>query len=74
MSRDERKGEVPEATRGATAPSQIKSIAAGEAKQKRQYFIRSQPSGPTFDTTSPNAARLTTVPSSSEEKFRGGQD
>lgn len=59
---------------GRTAPSQIKAIASGVAKRTRQYFVRSQPSGPTFDYTSPNTARLSTVPSSAEEKFRGGQD
>lgn len=74
MARDEKSGATEVGKGGASAPSQIKSIASGAAKQKRQYFIRSQPSGPTFDTTSPNAAKLSTVPSSSEEKFRGGQD
>ena len=63
-----------ESAEGRTAPSQIKAIAAGVAKRTRQYFVRSQPSGPTFDYTSPNTARLSTVPSSAEEKYRGGQD
>lgn len=54
--------------------SQIKAIASGAAKRTRQYFVRSQPSGPTFPNETGNAAKLTTIPSSSEEKFRGGRD
>ena len=54
--------------------SQIKAIANGVAKNTRRYWIRSQPTGPTFDHATKNMARLTTVPSSSNEKFRGGQD
>lgn len=54
--------------------SQIRAIANGAAKRTRQYFIRSQPSGPSFPHATGNAARLTTVPSSAAEKHRGGRD
>lgn len=75
MANDETKpaGEQP-TTGERTGNSQIKAIASGVAKRTRQYFVRSQPSGPSFDYSSPNTARLSTVPSSAEEKYRGGQD
>lgn len=74
MANDDANPNQETAGGGRTAPSQIKGIASGAAKRTRQYFIRSQPSGPTFDYSSPNTARLSTVPSSAEEKYRGGQD
>ena len=54
--------------------SQIRKIASGEANQVRKYHVRSQPSGQMPNANRGNAASLTTVPSSSEEKFDGGID
>ena len=54
--------------------SQIREIAEGSSTRAHQYHVRSQPSGQMPSTLEGNAARLTTVPSSAEEKYRGGRD
>lgn len=54
--------------------SQIREIAEGVSTRTHQYHVRSQPSGQMPSTLEGNAAQLTTVPSSSEEKYRGGRD
>lgn len=54
--------------------SQIRDIANGVSTRTHQYHVRSQPAGQMPSTTEGNAARLTTVPSSSEEKYNGGME
>lgn len=54
--------------------SQIRAIASGEATKQRRYYKRSQPSGQSPYTQTKNAIELSSVPSSSEEKFKGGRD
>lgn len=54
--------------------SQIRAIAHGSSKRVKTYGVRSQPSGQNPFALEGNAAKLTAVPSSSEEKYRGGRD
>jgi hypothetical protein len=54
--------------------SQIQEIKEGRAMHERTYTARNQPFGPHVTLTTENAVRLTTVPSSAEEKYRGGRE
>jgi hypothetical protein len=54
--------------------SQIRQIAHGRSTREKRYGIRSQPAGQSPSATEGNAAKLTAVPSSAEEKYRGGRD
>jgi hypothetical protein len=56
------------------AKSQIQQIKEGKAMTERRYSGRLQPSGPRAPLPTKNAVRLSTVPSSAEEKYRGGRD
>ncbi|HXI13399.1 MAG TPA: hypothetical protein VNM92_12275 [Thermoanaerobaculia bacterium] len=59
---------------GGAKKSQIQQIAEGSSVTRRRYGIKSQPFGPQPATTTPNAAKLSSVASSSPEKFNGGRD
>jgi hypothetical protein len=52
--------------------SQIQEIKEGRAMRERIYSGRVQPFGPRVTLTNENAVKLTTVPSSSKEKYNGG--
>lgn len=54
--------------------SQIQAIKEGLAVTQRRYSGRLQPFGPKAPLPTRNAVLLSTVPSSSEEKFNGGKD
>lgn len=54
--------------------SQIRAIAHGSSTHTKTYGVRSQPLGQSASNKEGNAARLTTVPSSAEEKYNGGRD
>jgi hypothetical protein len=54
--------------------SQIQDIARGAAARTRKYGVRSQPTGPGKSAQEGNAAKLSTVPSSAADKYKGGQD
>lgn len=54
--------------------SQIQDIKDGRAMRERTYSGRVQPYGPRVALTSDNAVKLTTVPSSAAEKYRGGRE
>ena len=54
--------------------SQIQEIKEGRAMRERVYNNRNQPSSPKAPLPTKNAVRLSTVPSSSDEKFNGGRD
>ena len=53
--------------------SQIQQIKEGSSMTERTYNNRNQPSGPKAPLPTKNAVRLSTVPSSAKEKFKGGQ-
>jgi hypothetical protein len=53
--------------------SQIQQIKEGRAMHEKTYTARVQPYGPHVSLQTENAVRLTTVPSSSTEKYNGGQ-
>lgn len=53
--------------------SQIQQIKEGRSVNERTYNNRNQPQGPKAPLPTKNAVRLSTVPSSSAEKYRGGQ-
>ncbi len=57
-----------------TGKSQIQQIKEGRAMRERVYKNRNQPSSPQAPLPTKNAVRLSTVPSSSEEKYNGGRD
>lgn len=54
--------------------SQIQQIKEGRAMRERVWSGRLQPAGPKVQLNTENAVRLTTVPSSSEEKYKGGNE
>jgi len=54
--------------------SQIQAIKEGLSVTQRRYSGRLQPFGPKSPLPTRNAVMLSTVPSSSEEKFNGGKD
>lgn len=54
--------------------SQIQEIKEGRAMHERTFTGRVQPYGPKAALPTKNAVRLSTVPSSSEEKFNGGKE
>jgi uracil-DNA glycosylase len=54
--------------------SQIQQIKEGKSMRERVYNNRNQPSSPKAPLPTKNAVRLSTVPSSSKEKFNGGRD
>jgi hypothetical protein len=54
--------------------SQIQEIKEGRAMRERIWSGRLQPFGPHVKLDTENAVKLTTVPSSAEEKFKGGRE
>ena len=54
--------------------SQIQEIKEGRAMRERVWSGRLQPAGPKVLLTNDNAVKLTTVPSSSTEKYNGGNE
>lgn len=54
--------------------SQIQEIKEGRAMRERTYSGRVQPFGPKSNLSTANAVRLSTVPSSSDEKYKGGRE
>ena len=54
--------------------SQIQQIKEGRAMREKVWSGRLQPYGPRVDLRTENAVKLTTIPSSSEEKYKGGQE
>jgi hypothetical protein len=54
--------------------SQIQDIKEGKAMRTRTWSGRLQPAGPPAPLPTKNAVRLSTVPSSSKEKYNGGKD
>jgi hypothetical protein len=54
--------------------SQIQEIKEGKSMRTRTYSGRMQPFGPKAPLPTKNAVRLSTVPSSSKEKYDGGRD
>ena len=54
--------------------SQIQAIKEGLAVTQKRYSGRLQPFGPKAQLPTRNSVLLSTVPSSAEEKFNGGQD
>lgn len=54
--------------------SQIQQIKEGRAMHEKVWSGRLQPYGPRVDLRTENAVKLTTIPSSSEEKYKGGQE
>jgi hypothetical protein len=54
--------------------SQIQEIKEGRAMREKTWSGRLQPFGPHVDLKTPNAVKLTTVPSSAAEKYKGGQE
>jgi hypothetical protein len=54
--------------------SQIQEIKEGRAMRERVWSGRLHPAGPRVDLRTENAVKLTTVPSSAEEKYNGGKD
>ena len=57
-----------------TKKSQIQQIKEGRAMRERVWSGRLQPFGPQSNLSTKNAVDLSTVPSSSLEKYNGGQD
>lgn len=54
--------------------SQIQEIKEGLAVRQKRYSGRLQPFGPPAPLPTKNAQRLSTVPSSAEEKYNGGRE
>jgi hypothetical protein len=54
--------------------SQIQEIKEGRAMRERVWSGRLQPYGPMVQLKTKNAVNLSTVPSSSEEKYKGGNE
>jgi hypothetical protein len=57
-----------------TKKSQIQQIKEGRAMREKVWSGRLQPFGPKPNMSTKNAVNLSTVPSSSEEKYNGGRD
>lgn len=57
-----------------TRKSQIQQIKEGRAMREKTYGGKLQQSGGKPNLPTANAVRLSTVPSSSEEKYKGGRD
>ena len=57
-----------------TKKSQIQQIKEGRAMREKVWSGRLQPYGPKSDLSTKNAVNLSTVPSSSEEKYNGGRE
>lgn len=53
---------------------QLQEIKEGRSMRERVYNNRNQPSSPKAPLPTKNAVRLSTVPSSSKEKYNGGRD
>lgn len=53
--------------------SQIQQIKEGKSMREKTWSGRPQPSAPPAPLPTKNAVRLSTVPSSAKEKFKGGQ-
>ncbi|HEY4642432.1 MAG TPA: hypothetical protein VII75_13890 [Thermoanaerobaculia bacterium] len=53
--------------------SQIQEIKEGRAMHERRWSGRLQPFGPAAPLPTKNAVRLSTVPSSASEKYKGGR-
>jgi uracil-DNA glycosylase len=60
--------------KGMTRKSQIQEIKEGRAMREKTYNNRNQPSGPPAPLPTKNAVKLSTVPSSAAEKYKGGRD
>lgn len=58
----------------STRKSQIQQIKEGRAMREKTYGGKLQQSGPKPPLPTRNAVLLSTVPSSAEEKYNGGQD
>lgn len=54
--------------------SQIQEIKEGRAMRERIWSGRLQPYGPKSALNTANAVKLSTVPSSAEEKYNGGRE
>ena len=54
--------------------SQIQQIKEGRAMTERVWSGRLQPYGPKVALNTENAVKLSTVPSSSKEKYNGGNE
>lgn len=54
--------------------SQIQQIKEGRAMRERVWSGRLQPAGPMVTLKTKNAVNLTTVPSSAQEKYNGGNE
>jgi hypothetical protein len=54
--------------------SQIQEIKEGRAMRERTWSGRLQPFGPHVKLDGENAVKLTTVPSSAQEKYNGGRE
>jgi hypothetical protein len=53
--------------------SQIQQIKEGRSMHEHRFSGRLQPTSPMASLPTKNAVRLSTVPSSSEEKYNGGR-
>jgi len=58
----------------STRKSQIQQIKEGKAMREKTYGGRMQQSGGKTPLPTKNAVSLSTVPSSSEEKYKGGRE
>lgn len=54
--------------------SQIQEIKEGRAMRERVWSGRLQPFGPHVQLNTANAVKLSTVPSSAQEKYNGGRE
>lgn len=54
--------------------SQIQDIKEGRSMREKTYEGRVQPFGPKAPLPTKNAVKLSTVPSSAQEKYNGGKD
>ena len=57
-----------------TKKSQIQQIKEGRAMREKVWSGRLQPFGPKSNLSTKNAVDLSTVPSSSPEKYNGGRE
>lgn len=54
--------------------SQIREIKEGLSTRQKTFEGRLQPFGPKAPLPTKNAVKLSTVPSSADEKYNGGRD